>query len=72
MFHELVHFLQGINGKDDMFLAHRVCLEAEAYDLQATWQTVTGIDPASKPTYGFVTMLYGVCNDADFSWIESN
>jgi hypothetical protein len=71
LLHELVHFLQHVNGKDDMFLNHHVCLEAEAYELQAIWQTETGIDLASKPDYGFVTTLYGVCNDADFSWIDS-
>ena len=71
LFHELVHFLQDINGKDDLFASHRVCLEAEAYELQAIWQTEQGIDLASKPEYGFVMTLYGVCNDADFSWIDS-
>lgn len=71
LFHELVHFLQAVNGKDDMFKNHRACLEAEAYDLQAIWQTEHGIDLASKPEYGFVMTLYGACNDADFSWIDS-
>ena len=67
LFHELVHFLQAINDKDDVFASHRACLEAEAYDLQAIWQTEQGIDLASKPEYGFVMTLYGACNDADFS-----
>ena len=71
LFHELVHFLQAINDKDDMFASHRACLEAEAYDLQAVWQTEQGIDLASKPEYGFVMTLYGACNDADFSWTAS-
>jgi hypothetical protein len=71
LFHELVHYLQDINGEEDMFTDHSVCLEAEAYDLQANWQTDQGIDLASKPGYGFVMTLYGVCNDADFSWIDS-
>jgi hypothetical protein len=71
LFHELVHYLQDINGKEDMFKDHAICLEAEAYDLQAAWQTEQGIDPASKPDYGFITTLYGICNDADFSWIET-
>jgi hypothetical protein len=71
LFHELVHFLQAINDKDDMFASHRACLEAEAYELQAVWQAEKGIDLASKPEYGFVMTLYGVCNDADFSWTAS-
>jgi hypothetical protein len=71
LFHELVHFLQAINDKDDMFISHRACLEAEAYELQAIWQTEQGIDLASKPEYGFIMTLYGACNDADFSWIDS-
>ena len=71
LFHELVHFLQAINDKDDVFASHRACLEAEAYELQAIWQTEQGIDLASKPEYGFVMTLYGACNDADFSWIDS-
>ena len=71
LFHELVHFLQAINDKDDMFASHRACLEAEAYDLQAIWQTEQGIDLASRPEYGFVMTLYGACNDADFSWTDS-
>lgn len=71
LLHELVHFMQDINGKDDLFVSRQVCLEAEAYELQAIWQSEQDIEPASKPEYGFVTMLYGVCNDADFSWIDS-
>ncbi|EYD75945.1 hypothetical protein Rumeso_02490 [Rubellimicrobium mesophilum DSM 19309] len=71
LFHELVHFLQAINDKDDMFASHRACLEAEAYELQAVWQTEQGVDLASKPEYGFLMTLYGACNDADFSWINS-
>lgn len=71
LFHELVHFLQAINGKDDLFASHRTCLEAEAYDLQAIWQTEQEIDLASKPEYGFIMTLYGNCSDADFSWIDS-
>lgn len=71
LFHEMVHFLQAINDKDDMFTSHRACLEAEAYELQAIWQAERGIELASKPEYGFVMTLYGVCNDADFSWIDS-
>lgn len=71
LFHELVHFLQAINDQDEMFTSHRACLEAEAYELQAIWQTEQGIDLASKPEYGFVMTLYGACNDADFSWIDS-
>ena len=67
LFHELVHFLQAINDKDEMFTSHRACLEAEAYELQAIWQTEQGIDLASKPEYGFVMTLYGAWNDADFS-----
>lgn len=57
LFHEMVHFLQAINDKDDMFTSHRVCLEAEAYDLQAIWQTEQVIELASKPDYGFVMTL---------------
>jgi hypothetical protein len=68
LFHELVHFLQDINEKDVLFSNHRICLEAEAYDLQLAWQTENGIDPASRPEFGFVMTLYGACNDADFSW----
>jgi hypothetical protein len=68
LLHEMVHFLQNINGRDDMFRDHGVCLEAEAYDLQAIWQAEHRIDLASMPGYGFVMTLYGVCNDADFSW----
>jgi hypothetical protein len=71
LFHELVHYLQDINGKEDMFTGHSVCLEAEAYDLQAFWQTEQRIDLSSKPEYGFVMTLHGVCNGADFSWIDS-
>lgn len=71
LLHELVHFLQEVNGKDDMIVSYPVCLEAEAYDLQALWQAEHGIDLDSKPDYGFVMTLYGVCNDADFSWVDS-
>lgn len=70
MFHELVHYLQAVNDKEGMFVSHSVCLEAEAYDLQAIWQTENGNDLGSKPEYGFVMTLYGICNDADFSWMD--
>ncbi|WP_353476183.1 hypothetical protein PVT71_24830 (plasmid) [Salipiger sp. H15] len=70
MLHELVHYLQAINDKEDMFVSHIVCLEAEAYDVQAIWQTENEIDLASRPQYGFVTTLFGICNDADFSWMD--
>ena len=68
--HELVHFLQNVNGKGDMFVSHSTCLEAEAYELQALWQAETGIDLASMPDYGFIMTLNGICNDAGFSWID--
>lgn len=71
LIHELVHFLQNINGKNDTFADHRICLEADAYDLQAAWQTEQGVDLARKPDYGFLMTLYGACNDADFSWAKS-
>lgn len=71
LLHELVHFLQEVNGKNDMFVSYPICLEAEAYDLQALWQAEHGIDLDSKPDYGFVMTLYGICNDADFSWVDS-
>lgn len=72
MVHELVHYLQDINGKDEMFADHMVCLEAEAYDLQALWQTQENVDLGSRPDYGFLMTLQGVCNDADFSWVKSD
>jgi hypothetical protein len=71
LIHELVHFLQNINSKNDTFADHRMCLEAEAYDLQSAWQTEQGVDLARKPDYGFLMTLYGACNDADFSWVKS-
>jgi hypothetical protein len=71
LLHELVHFLQNINGRNETFADHPVCLEAEAYDLQEAWQTEQGVDLARKPEYGFLLTLYGACNDADFSWVES-
>ncbi len=71
LIHELVHFLQNINSKNDTFADHRMWLEAEAYDLQSAWQTEQGVDLARKPDYGFLMTLYGACNDADFSWVKS-
>lgn len=71
LIHELVHFLQNTNRRDDTFADHRICLEAEAYDLQSAWQTEQGVDLARKPDYGFLMTLYGACNDADFSWARS-
>lgn len=73
LFHELVHLLQHVNDKEDVFAAQSVCLEAEAHDLQAMWQSEHEIDLAAKPEYGFVVTLYGTRNDADFSstdWAE--
>lgn len=71
LLHELVHFLQNINGKNKTFADHRICLEAEAYDLQAAWQIEQGVDLAQKPDYGLLMTLYGACNDSDFSWVDS-
>lgn len=60
LLHELVHFLQNINGTNETFDDHRICLEAEAYDIQSAWQTELGVDLARKPDYGFVMTLYGI------------
>jgi hypothetical protein len=72
LLHEMVHYLQDVNGKTDMFANHEVCLEADAYDIQALWQHETQTDIETMPTYGYVMMLYAVCNDADFSWTVTN
>lgn len=66
--HEMVHFFQHISGKSDELAEWPHCLEAEAYDVQYTWHHMTGQELEQSPDYGFVLTLYGVCNDADFSW----
>lgn len=42
--HELVHYLQDINGKTALYEDDKlVCLEGEAYDIQALWQIVNKV-----------------------------
>lgn len=44
--HELVHYLQDINGKTALYGDDKlVCLEGEAYDIQALWQVVNKVRP---------------------------
>jgi len=58
--HELVHFLQNING----VTAQTECitrLEKRAYDLQAEWQEVHN-HPGPYPNFLFVSLLALGCN----------
>jgi hypothetical protein len=42
--HELVHYLQDINGKTALYADDKLaCLEGEAYDIQALWQVVNNV-----------------------------
>jgi hypothetical protein len=66
--HEMVHYFQALSGKTDEFAQWPHCLEAEAYDVQATWHDIMQLDMEDRPDSGFVMTLYAVCNDADFSW----
>jgi hypothetical protein len=66
LFHELVHYLQMINGKSDMFINNMICLEAEAYDLQSFWQQQTSTALETAPQYGYIMTLYSVCNGPSF------
>lgn len=42
--HELVHYMQDINGKTALYEDDKLaCLEGEAYDIQAFWQAVNNV-----------------------------
>lgn len=43
--HELVHYLQDINGITEKFGDKTICLEGEAYDIQALWQIENNVRP---------------------------
>jgi len=45
--HEMVHYLQDINGYTRSLNGHTVCSESEAYDVQMLWQKIKNVDPES-------------------------
>lgn len=45
--HELVHYLQDINGYTSSLDGHLECTESEAYDVQMLWQTIHQVDVES-------------------------
>lgn len=49
--HEMVHFLQKINGYTETMKDYMVCTESEAYDVQMLWQKFNNVDVES---IGFV------------------
>jgi hypothetical protein len=43
--HELVHYMQDINGyTESLGEEHRVCTESEAYDIQILWQVINEVE----------------------------
>ncbi len=42
--HEIVHYLQDINGFTKSLGVYLVCTESEAYDVQMLWQTFNKVD----------------------------
>lgn len=47
--HELVHYLQDINGYTASLDGHLACTESEAYDVQMLWQTFNQVDVENIP-----------------------
>jgi hypothetical protein len=47
--HEVVHYLQDINGYTQSLGEFLVCTESEAYDVQMLWQKIKKIDEESIP-----------------------
>ena len=47
--HEIVHYLQDINGYTQSLGEFLVCTESEAYDVQMLWQRINKIDEESIP-----------------------
>lgn len=45
--HELVHYLQDINGYTQSLDGHLACTESEAYDVQMLWQKINNVDVES-------------------------
>lgn len=60
--HELVHYLQDINGITDECIGR---LEGPAYDLHAQWQDEVD-HPAERPNRLFVAMLVMMCDNPHF------
>jgi hypothetical protein len=42
--HELVHYMQDINGYTKSLNGHIECTESEAYDVQMVWQKINNVD----------------------------
>jgi hypothetical protein len=47
--HEVVHYLQDINGYTQSLGEFLICTESEAYDVQMLWQKIKKIDEESIP-----------------------
>jgi len=47
--HEVVHYLQDINGYTESLGEYLVCTESEAYDVQMLWQKLKKVDEQSIP-----------------------
>lgn len=45
--HEMVHYLQDINGYTDSLNGRLACTESEAYDVQMVWQKIYNVDVES-------------------------
>ncbi len=59
--HELVHFMQNINGITKQFNSYKDCLEGEAYDIQYTWQHEFKILIETAPSYQLIIYNYMKC-----------
>lgn len=42
--HEMVHYLQDINGYTESLDGHLICSESEAYEVQMLWQIINGVE----------------------------
>lgn len=59
--HELVHYLQDINGITESYGDKTQCLEGLAYDIQATWQYEHKVMLDQVPDYNTILLAFMKC-----------
>lgn len=68
LIHELVHYMQDINGEYEEVGNDTACLEGLAYDVQATWQNQYQQFVERVPSYEITLLAFMQCGAASQSF----
>jgi len=72
LIHELVHYLQDINGyTESLGEEHMVCSESEAYDIQILWQIINEVELGQIESFRQHSLISAMrCMGSPFANIE--